>query len=148
MFKPVVQQIEEDGLEQSLSTEERLAALEKEVVELKQQLTERLSFERLRTDVKELQVRYQAHEEYVTDRLNDFEEHVETRLDLMTTRIDVMEDNNNARFDAIESRLTTLAEGQQELQAGQIALQSGQLALQSGQEQILAILTGKARMND
>lgn len=35
------------------STEERLTALEKEVVELKQKLIERLAFEELRTDVKD-----------------------------------------------------------------------------------------------
>lgn len=133
---------------QPLSTEERLAALEKEVVELKQQLTERLSFERLRTDVKELQVRYQAHEEYLTDRLNDFEEHVDTRLnvtemrlDLMTTRLDTLEDNLTGQLNEQKAAI-------EKLQEGQLALQEGQLALQSGQEQILAILTGKARTND
>ena len=87
---------------QPLSTEERLAALEKEVVELKQQLTERLSFEGLRADVKELQIRYQAHEEYVTDRLNNFEEHVETRLNLMDMRLDVI----TTRLDTVEENLT------------------------------------------
>ncbi len=137
------------------STEDRLAALEKEVVELKQKLTERLSFEELRADVKklrtdqtELRLFFEAHEQYVTDRLNTFEEHI-------TTRLDVLEDTYDTRLNAVENQLTKLAEGQQELQSGQLALQSGklalqsgQLALQSGQDQILAILTGKAKPND
>lgn len=123
------------------STEDRLAALEKEVVELKQKLTERLSFEELRADVKELRTNqtelrlfFEAHEQYVTDRLNTFEEHI-------TTRLDALEDTYDTRLNAVENQLTKLAEGQQELQ-------SGQLALQSGQDQILAILTGKAKTND
>ena len=123
------------------STEDRLAALEQEVVELKQRFAERLSFEELRFEVKELQVRYQAHEEYVADRLDAFEEHVGTRLDLMTARLDTLEDNHNARFQELQV-------GQQELRGSVQELQAGQLALQSGQEQILAILTGRAKTND
>ena len=140
---------------QPLSTEERLAALEKEVVELKQQLTERLSFEGLRADVKELQVRYQAHEEYVTDRLNNFEEHVEMRLNLMdmrldavATRLDTVEENLTGQLNEQKAQLNEQKAAMEKLQEGQLALQEGQLALQSGQEQILAILTGKAKTND
>jgi hypothetical protein len=117
------------------STEERLAALEKEVVELKRQLTERFSFEELRTDLRmrihagnnelrdeihaesaSLRAEFEAHEQYVSDRLNDFEAHIDTRLDEQKKSIE--------------------------------KIQESQLALQSGQDQILAILTGKAKTND
>ncbi|SRR6266851_5416915 len=102
------------------SIEDRLAHLESKMAEYEAERAQMRALEALRTEVKELGVRYQAHEEYVSDRLNDFEAHVNTRLD-------VIEDNQNSRF--------------QELQAGQ-------QALKSGQDQILAILTGKARTND
>lgn len=116
------------------SVEDRLASLEKEVTELKQELAKRRTLDGLRTDVQELQARYQAHEEYVTERLNDFEDHVTTRIDAVTTRIDVVEDNLTAKL--------------QGLQTSQQELRTGQEALQAGQEQILAILTGKAKTND
>ncbi len=95
---------------------ERLASLEQEVRDLKAELAKRLVLEGLRADVQELQVRYGAHEEYVTDRLNDFEAHM-------------------------TEQMNELKESVQEVRAGQ-------QGLQAGQEQILAILTGKARTND
>ncbi len=105
----------------------RLASLEKEVRELKQELAKRRTLEGLRTDVQELQVRYGAHEEYVTERLNDFEAHI-------TTRMDVLEQN----LTTSQQALTNTVQG----------LQASQMTLQAGQEQILAILTGRAKTND
>lgn len=102
------------------STEERLALLEKEVQDLKQELAKRRTLEGLRMDVQELQERYQAHETYVSERLNDFESHV-------TTRIDVLEQNVTGQIQE---------------------LRTGQQVLQAGQEQILALLTNKAPRND
>jgi len=117
------------------SVEGRLASLEKEVTELKQELAKRRTLDGLRTDVQELQARYQAHEEYVTERLNDLEGHV-------TTRIDVLEDNQNTRFQKLE-------DSQQELQAGLTGLAGQVQGLAAGQQQILELLqAGKPKTND
>lgn len=117
----------EDGLMAKQSMEERLTSLEKqsaarltsleqEVKELKAELAKRRTLEGLRTDVQELQVRYGAHEEYVTERLNDFEAHMTEQMN--------------------------------ELKGNVQEVRAGQQGLQAGQEQILAILTGKAKTND
>jgi hypothetical protein len=73
-------------------------------------------------------VLFQAHQEYVTDRLNDFESHINVRLD-------VAEDNNAARSHELQAGLTGLA--------GQVQ------GLAAGQQQILELLTGgKPKQND
>ncbi len=95
---------------------ERLASLEQQVKDLKAELAKRLILEGLRTDVQELQVRYGAHEEYVADRLNEFEGHVTEQIN--------------------------------ELKGSVQEVRVGQQALQAQGEQILAILTGKAKTND
>lgn len=110
------QSIEERLTSLEKDSAERLASLEQEVQDLKTELAKRLVLEGLRADVQELQVRYGAHEEYVTDRLNDFEGHVTEQIN--------------------------------ELKSGVQEVRAGQQALQAQGEQILAILTGKARTND
>jgi uncharacterized protein (DUF3084 family) len=131
---------EEPGM---ATTEERLTALEKEMVEMKKQLAESRSFERLRSaDIQELRARYQAHEEYVTDRLNDFEDHVTVRIDTLETRFDTLE----TRFDALETRFDTLEAHQnqqfQEVKTGVTALAGQVQELAAGQQQILEFLRG------
>jgi chromosome segregation ATPase len=128
------QSIEERLASLEKQSTERLASLEQEVKELKQELARRRTLEGLRADVQELQVRYQAHEEYVTERLNDLDAHVNTRLDVMEDHTTERFNAVDEQFNAVDKRLTTLTEGQQTLQAGQ--------------EQILAILTRQARTND
>jgi chromosome segregation ATPase len=120
---------------------ERLALLEQEVQDLKQELARWPTLEGLRTDVQELRARYQAHEEDVTERLNDFEGHV-------TTRMDVLEGGLTAKIQDLQTGQMELRGSVQDLRAGQQELHSGQEALQAGQDQILAILTGKACTND
>lgn len=123
-------QREESKIMAQQSIEDRLAYLERKIAEYEAERTQSRDWAALRTEVKELSVRYQAHEEYVSDRLNDFEARV------------------NARFDHVYTQLDELQTGQQELQVGFQELRAGQQALQSGQDQILAILTGKAKTND
>jgi chromosome segregation ATPase len=119
------------------SIEDRLAYLESKIAEYEAERAQTRALEALRTEVRELSVRYQAHEEYVSDRLDTFEVHINTRLDVMEDQVQEL------RGDVQEVRT-----GFQELQAGQQELRAGFQGLQSGQDQILAILTGKARTND
>lgn len=42
-------------------------------------------------DIRELKLRYRAHEEYVTDRLNDFEERITEKIDGLGNRLSVLE---------------------------------------------------------
>ncbi len=116
------------------SIEERLAFLESKIAEYEAERAQMRTLERLRAGQSELREIFQAHQEYVTERLDTFESHI-------TVRLDVLEDNHTARLDAVDNHLTNLTEGQQELRGGQHALQAGQ-------DQILAILTGKAKRND
>ncbi len=128
------QSIEERLASLEKESADRLASLEREVKELKQELAKRRTLEGLRADVQELQVRYQAHEEYVSDRLNELEGH-------LTTRMDVLEDNQNTRFQELQN-------GQQELQAGLTGLAGETQGLAAGQQQILDLLRSKPRTND
>lgn len=144
----MTQSIEERLASLEKDAAERLALLENEAQALKQELARRRTLEGLRTDVQEIRARYQVHEEYVTERLNDFESHV-------MTRIDVVEDGLSAKIQDLQTGQQDLRVGQddlrgsvQDLRAGQQALHSGQEALQVGQEQILAILASQARTND
>jgi hypothetical protein len=105
------------------SIEERLAFLESKIAEYEAERAQMRTLERLRAGQSELREIFQAHQEYVTERLDTFESHITVRLD------------------AVDNHLTNLTEGQQELRGGQHALQAGQ-------DQILAILTGKAKRND
>jgi chromosome segregation ATPase len=135
------QSIEERLASLEKESADRLASLEREVKELKQELAKRRTLEGLRADVQELQVRYQAHEEYVSDRLNELEGH-------LTTRMDVLEDNQNTRFQELQNGQQELQTGQQELQAGLTGLAGEAQGLAAGQQQILDLLRSKPRTND
>ncbi len=117
------------------SIEERLASLEHQIAELQAERAQMRELGALRTDVKALSLRYQAHEEYVSDRLNDFEDHIKVR-------IDVVEDNLTARLDAHTIAIQVLQEGQQEHKAAIENLAGSVRGLAVGQQQILDLLTG------
>lgn len=119
------------------SAEERISTLEHEVAELKQQLqrvlAERRTFDDLRSEIRsvgrtvtEFSLREAAHEEYVAERFNNVE-----------TDVSVLIDAAKQHKEAIE-----------QLHTGQQELRTSVQALQVGQDQILAILTGRAKTND
>jgi hypothetical protein len=125
--------------------EERFALLESRVAELERQRTvqedrdiallaridtfiddlrriERVqmrSFEELRAGQNDQRAEFRAHQEYVTEQFDNVE-----------TNMSVLIDAAKSHKGAIEQ------------------LHEGQQAMQAGQEQILAILTGKAKTND
>lgn len=102
------------------SIEDRLAVIERKIAELEAERAQLRNLARLQVGQTELRAMFDGHQEYLSDRLETFENHI-------TVRLDVAEDNNNARF--------------QELQAGQNELRAGQ-------QQILDILLGKPKTND
>jgi hypothetical protein len=102
------------------SIEDRLAIIEGKIAELEAERARLRTLSTLQVRQTELREMFDGLQEYVGDRMQTFEEHVNLRIDLV-------EDNNTARFQE---------------------LKSGQQTLQAGQEQILAILTGKPKTND
>ena len=139
------------------SIEERLAFLESKIAEYEAERAQMRSLERvLRSGQSELRDIFQAHQEYVTNRLHNFETHI-------TARLDVAEDNNAARFAELQTGQLELRQGQQEHKIAIEKLQIGQLehkvaienladevrGLAAGQQQILDLLTGgKPKKND
>ena len=137
------------------TTEGRISALEREVVALKQQLTQmmaerrplddlRAEIARVSRDVATFSAREQAHEDYMRARLGVIE------FDLGSINRDI----------------AALQTGQQELQTGQQGLREelqsfqketraslqdlriGQQEIATGQRQILEFLLGKQKQND
>jgi len=111
------------------SIEERLAFLESKIAEYEAERAQMRSLERvLRSGQSELRDIFQAHQEYVTNRLHNFETHI-------TARLDVAEDNNAARFAELQTGQLELRQGQQEHKIAIEKLQIGQLELRQGQQE-------------
>lgn len=105
------------------SIEDRLTYLESKIAEYEAERTQARAIQGLRTDITELRAVFHAHEEYVTDRLNNFENNLTTQIKTVETDVKSLKED-----------IGTIKEGQQ--------------ALAASQGQILAILTGKAKTND
>lgn len=148
-----------------LTTDARISALEREVAELKQKLTqivaERRPLDELRSDIRnvartvaEFSEREQAHEDYVQTRFAA----VEADLESMDSDIKALQ----AGQSELRADMRALREDMQELRQSVHALQIGHLALAAeqremriamqelavGQRQILEILLGRPRQND
>lgn len=126
---------------QQASNEERIANLEKEVAELRQQLTqvlaERRPFDKLHSEIRsvgrtvtEFSEREAAHEAYVQARFGvvDYD------------------------FKGLNSGIKVLQTGQSELReevrAGMQDLRNGQQEIAAGQQQIVEFLLGKPKTSD
>jgi|GEM_PF-7048030 chromosome segregation ATPase len=126
------------------TTEERISALEREVIELKQLLAEKRPIDDLRAEiarvsrlVAEFSAREEAHEDYMHARLSVIE------ADLSSLASDVKK---------LQTDVKELQIGQQELREemrnGFQDLHLAYQELAAGQHHILEFLMGKSKMND
>jgi|SRR5579871_2350775 len=111
--------------------ERRVADLERRIQSQSVEIAQLRALEALRLDVKELQARYEAHEDYTRTVFGDIQE----QFTMLTIRLDVMETNLTSRLDGVESRLDEQKGALMEL----VGLIRG---LEVGQKQILNMLTG------
>jgi len=130
------------------SIEDRLAVIERKIAELEAERAHLRSLATLQVKQTELRAMFDAYQEYIADQIQAFKEDV-------TMRLDATDDHNEARFhelqedvQSLQGDVKNLQAGQQELHAGVQSLQTDVRSLQAGMDQILAILTGHAHLND
>lgn len=130
------------------SIEDRLVIIERKIAELEAERAQLRSLATLQIKQTELRAIFDAYQEYIADQIQAFKEDVITLLDLA-------DDHNNARFHELQEDVQSLQAGQHELQATVQSLQAGQhelhasvQSLHAGMDQVLAILTGHAHLND
>lgn len=130
------------------TTEERISALEREVIELRSQLKQlvaeqrptddlRAELARVRNLVVEFSAREEAHEDYVQTRLSVIDADIKAlQADVAELQTDVKE----LKIDVKEIR--------EEMRNGFQELRLSYQELAAGQHHILEFLMGKSKMND
>lgn len=130
------------------TTEERISALEREVIELRLQLKQlvaeqrpaddlRAELARVRNLVVEFSAREEAHEDYVQTRLSVIDADIKAlQADVAELQTDVKE----LKIDVKEIR--------EEMRNGFQELRLSYQELAAGQHHILEFLMGKSKMND
>lgn len=123
------------------TTEERISALEREVIELRLQLKQlvaeqrptddlRAELARVRNLVVEFSAREEAHEDYV-----------QTRLSIIDADIKALQAD-------VKQLQTDVKEIREEMRSGFQELRLSYQELAAGQHHILEFLMGKSKMND
>lgn len=130
------------------TTEERISALEREVIELRLQLKQlvaeqrpaddlRAELARVRNLVVEFSAREEAHEDYVQTRLSVID------ADIKALQADVAELQTD-----VKELKTDVKEIREEMRNGFQELRLSYQELAAGQHHILEFLMGKSKMND
>lgn len=137
------------------TTEERISALEREVIELRLQLKQlvaeqrpaddlRAELARVRNLVVEFSAREEAHEDYVQTRLSVIDADIKAlQADVAELQTDVKELKTD-----VKELQTDVKEIREEMRNGFQELRLSYQELAAGQHHILEFLMGKSKMND